>query len=387
MFSKTLGTGKQEYVDIATCLKDVKRNGKTLIENIQGTNLYKALKDFGFGVDVVYKYDRKTPGANENAYPDITSVITAYCDKLNQSLGVENITARCLPYGAWDALTLDGFDKIIGRNWSFPNIEYVVSGTPNNGKYEDFSNAINREYKRISDLNKQKPEGDEKETPNYARIIAQYFIDSTFDVGTSPENIKKESETLKDLYNLARNSYESFIVPILLGERRDGSGNLKSSFVWPGNSADYKIRRDEEWIVNKKTKYALGHENTAPTAESEIEDSIYAENLSYGFRSIVIGIYDGPETGDNSVRDTKTKTGNMIRPFKIYTFHHKGTNSFCNANLSRTENTHTIGEEFMPNDYYNRRTNPTGKQKVEHLGLYYYHSYENDYDQYASGWF
>lgn len=380
-FSNVSGCGSNEYADISTCLKEAKRdrNNNTLIDYLKGNNLYNGMKKFGFDLDVVYKYNVE----DENKYPDSDTVASNYCDILSQSIG-ETIDVGCLPKTFKKVFKLSYFDKIIGRNWSFPNIEYVVNNENiDKGVYSGFSKNINDEYERIARINESKSNDGEKETPNYAKIIAKYFIDDTYDIETN----EAESETLKKLFRGAENSNESFIVPIVLGENRDGNGELKSSFMWPGESDKYTVNRDKTWVVNKTTKYALGHDdNERIPPASTIEESIYAENLSYGFRSIIVGIYDGPEDGDNSFKDTENKTGNIIRPFKIYTYHHKGTDTYCNSELSRTSNSHYVNDEYMPNDYYNRRESETDKQKVEHLRLYYYHTYENDYDQYASGW-
>ena len=373
VYSPVSGNGRKEYVDIATCLKSVKRGGNTLLDKLATYNLNKGLKNFGLDLDVVYKYNV----TDEGNYPTADDVKESYCEQSTSEV--------CGNIEKFDSVfKLNGFDAIIGRNWSFPNIEYIVKkGNANISTCRSFSELIDNECKRVQAINESRLEDDEKEIPNYAKIIANYFIDNSYDVNTT----ESEKETLAKLFNGASTQYESFIVPIVLGKNTDDSGNVMSSFIWPGEADRYKISKDKTWISDKTTKFSLGHKNGERMQSSSIEDSIYAENLSYGFRSVVIGIYDGPENGDNSYRDTKSKTGNVIRPFKIYTYHHKGTGTGGSGDLSMTNNSHTKDNKFMPNEYYNSRTDSgRGKRKTENLHLYYYHTYENDYDKYASGW-
>lgn len=377
------GYGKNEYASIESSLSSFphsKTDKKSMLEYLRENRLYKGMAKFGFDISVVKKYDKEDYSSSNN--------LDSYINGLAERLGFDSSKASILnfplsipPFEARNTR----FDEIIGNNWSFPNIEYVASQTknkPDEATYKSFTNKISEEYERVKNINKGKTEGEELETPNYAKIIAEFFINSSY---TSE---KTEKETLEDLFLLANTSdeHEAFIVPIVLGENRDDNDILQSSFIWPGNKSYYKILRDKRWVVGKKTLYALGHETGAQNEFSDIEESIYDENLSYGFRSIVIGIYDGPEEGFNSIKDTDGNTGNIIRPFKIYTFHNKGLSS-DSSELSKIANSHYIDDNFNPNDYYNQREDSgTGKQRKEGLGLYYYHSYENDYDQYASGW-
>lgn len=380
------GIGKNEYASIDCCLSAFthsEMNGKSMLEYLKGSKLCKCMEKFGFNLSIVTKFDRN----NESKYPTYSNgkTIGIYINKLAEKLGFNSGDASIGSFNPSEAvLQTDCFDKIIGRNWSFPNIEYSVDNNRNTADastYKSFAKKISDEYERVSALNKEKTEGDVLETPNYAKIIAEFFINSSYTTN------KNEDETIEDLFRLACNSseHESFIIPIKLGENRDEDGVLQSSFIWSGNnSTRYKVYMDKMWVVNDKTNYILGHNrNNQPT--SHIEDSIYDENLSHGFRSVIIGIYDGPEDGYNSVKDTENKTGNVIRPFKIYTYHNKGLSSTSNLD-SKINNTHQINGEFKPNDYRNKRLGKNGKQTKENLGLYYYHTYENDYDQYASGW-
>jgi hypothetical protein len=385
------GGGVNDYASIKCCLSSSSfthssMSNKSLLDYLKDSNLYKSMSRFGFDLSVVTKFN-ESDETNYPTYDDGTGkgngkVNDSYINGLSEKLGFDSSVASISNFSAsTGALEVDTFDKIIGRNWAFPNIEYKASGTANSATYDSFSKKIMDEYKRVKAINEGKGEDDELETPNYAKIIAEFFINSTF------TSNKEESDTLNDLYALAKtsNQHEAFIVPIVLGENRDENGVLQSSFVWPGDKSYYKVQRDKRWVVNKDTVYALGHSSSSKVL-STVEDSIYDENLSYGFRSVIIGIYDGPEDGFNCMRDTDGKTGNLIRPFKIYTFHSKGLISDANED-SKIDNSHYIDDDFRPNDYYNNREDSgTGKRRKENLGLYYYHTYENDYDQYASGW-
>lgn len=393
--SNVIGDGKKDYASIKQCLNTFTHddtNKKSMIDYLKDSKLYKGMEKFGFGLSVVTKFkdeeDYPYPDTNdEKKYPTSTNgkAYDAYLIGQSEKLGFDSDIASVSNFHpAEDVINVDAFDKIIGRNWSFPNIEYTATKSPDIATYESFTEKIMKEHERVKEINKGKGENDALETPNYAKIIAEFFINKSF------TSNKTEEETLKDLYTLAGTSslHEAFIVPIILGENRDENEVLQSSFKWPGDKSNFKVQRDKMWVVNKSTKYALGH-SSSDLVLSDIEDSIYDENLSHGFRSVIIGIYDGPDEGYDCIRDTEGKTGNLIRPFKIYTYHHKGTLSDANED-SRVNNSHYIDDYFRPNDYYNKREDPLNpgktKQKKENLGLYFYHTYENDYDQYASGW-
>lgn len=365
-YSRIASSGTPLYTNIALNLALYKHGEKKLFDVVTGTTLHNSMTKFGYGVKVVRRFD----SGDTNQYPTSADTSMSLCDTITDKFGInfENEDQKRLALSTIDASVLanDCFDKIIGENWSFPNLEYYVSGAQTSdvsGTCIDFSESIEEEYK--------------KEKPNYAGVIAKFFINNRYNATDETEDA-----TLLNLFNIAKEGHhESFIVPIVLGENRDSSGAIKSSFIWPGNSNSFHVYRDKKWVVNADTEWGLGHPKNAPVIKSTIEESIYDENMSYGFRSIIIGIYDGP-----GIEDENGKTGNKIRPFKIYTFHSKGL--YSNANYaSKFSSTHEADAEFNPNDYYNKREDSgNGKQKKENLGLYHYHKYENDYDEYASGW-
>ena len=412
MYSKIGGIGSTKNADIGYCLTEVKHwstvrtlsEGKSLKDLINETNLCKNLSKFGYAIGLNNKFD-------DTDYSSSTNSLYALGDALNERFGVnfkseneqmakmknfysgfcENSNSmlsgrccvgrlRCTP------ITNVWFDEIIGKNWAFPNLEYTVDKTNVNdvsGTYKNFSESIESEYDRVYNINKNKSEGATIETPNYAGIIASFFIDNGFNT-----NGKSEADTLSELFvGAASGKYESFIVPITLGKNIDENGNIKSSFNWPFG-AEYVeklgVYRDKKWVVNADTEWALGHKNGDKEIASSIEDSIYDENMSYGFRSVIIGVYDGP-----GIINEEDKNGNRIRPFKIYTFHSKGLDSSRNYD-SKFSSSHELNDEFNPNEYYNKRKDKNDtektKQQKDKLNLYYYHKYENDYDNYASGW-
>ena len=382
-------SGSTLNANIGYCLSGIKHNGKSLLETVMGTKLYDSMTKFGFGMMLNTKFN----DSDTSEYPTPNDTLDSLCDTIVEKFGInieddadktalkkQKLKNYLQPY---TPITNDCFDKIIGQNWSFPNLEYRVSDNQSpdvSGTCQSFSERIEEEYKRVYDINKGKKNDEEPEKPNYASIIAKFFINNGYN-----STGKTEDDTLSDLFDKAKKKqHESFIVPIVLGENRDSSGVIKPSFIWPGDSNSFHVYRDKKWVVNADTEWALGHKSGTTQVKSTIEESIYDENMSYGFRSVIVGIYDGP-----GVEDENGKTGNKIRPFKIYTFHSKGL--YSNANYaSKFSSTHEADTEFNPNDYYNKREDPNDagktKQKKENLGLYHYHKYENDYDEYASGW-
>lgn len=408
------------YVDIKDLLAERVydfSDGKKLRDYLSGTTLSHAMSNFGYTLDVRMKFN----DSDINQYPTRENNFDTYYTRLTEIYG--NLTKDFFEYkikklASTDILGYNHFDRIIGKNWSVPNIEFnqissIGENVLNNideGDIDKFNNILDNTKELPSDFqivtshasrlnsvnivakleeereknlkefsDELEGEYNNSENPNYAKIIAKRFIGLSIDTQIGED----EADTIKKVIEA---NGESIILPLRLGKiesTENGSNKIMSSFILPEGitfstlmeNNKYFIRKDRKWTCDSRTRFANTHLSDAKEEISDIETAIFDENMSLGFRSVIIGIYNG-----NDMRETESGTGNLIRPVKIYTYHNHGLTSESYGR-SKTSVSHMKGDSYSPNEYDLEKE---GKKEI--TSMYYYETYNNDYDNYASGW-